>query len=138
LNANVPRSHTDLVSDPLTLQYDRATLYRNLIDMTEAGLVARNDFGDHVWRFELTRGLIVNGKQVISLPIAAHPHFLCLACEQVRCLPQDSLQLKAEGGLVPEQVHQVLLRGHCEACYPKILANNPPISRQPTGTQAGA
>jgi len=33
--------------------WDRATLYRNLVDMTDAGLLRRVDLGDHVWRYEL-------------------------------------------------------------------------------------
>jgi Fur family transcriptional regulator, ferric uptake regulator len=30
---------------------DRATVYRNLRDLSEAGLLLRTDLGDHVWRY---------------------------------------------------------------------------------------
>ena len=32
--------------------WDPATIYRNLTDLSEAGLARRTDVGDHVWRFE--------------------------------------------------------------------------------------
>ena len=48
-----PVTHAD-IADALSPQgWDRATIYRNLTDLTEAGLLRRTDMGDHVWRFEL-------------------------------------------------------------------------------------
>ena len=54
-NASAPMSHADLVDALGDEGYDRVTIYRNLTDLTEAGLVVRADLGDHVWRFELKR-----------------------------------------------------------------------------------
>ena len=53
--ATAPLSHADLVDSLGSQGYDRVTIYRNLTDLTEAGLVVRADLGDHVWRFELRR-----------------------------------------------------------------------------------
>ena len=50
--ATAPLSHADLVDSLGSQGYDRVTIYRNLTDLTEAGLVMRADLGDHVWRFE--------------------------------------------------------------------------------------
>src|SRR5262249_51074671 len=51
--ARTPVTHADIVNDLAPEGFDRATIYRNLIDLTEAGLASRTDLGDHVWRFEL-------------------------------------------------------------------------------------
>lgn len=104
-----PTSHpeiTDLLAED---GWDRATLYRNLVDMTEAGLLRRVDLGDHVWRFELA-------SQHAHDP-AAHPHFLCTACGDVSCLP--ALRLPA-GDDLPKALQDgrvsIQLRGLCDAC----------------------
>ncbi|HEU5076717.1 MAG TPA: transcriptional repressor, partial [Polyangiaceae bacterium] len=49
-----PMTHGEVADELGDSGFDRATLYRNLVDMTETGLLHRTDYGDHVWRFELT------------------------------------------------------------------------------------
>ena len=51
--AAAPMSHAEVHERVTGEGFDRATIYRNLIDLTDAGLVSRSDVGDHVWRFEL-------------------------------------------------------------------------------------
>src|SRR5688572_21434610 len=46
-----PTSHAEIVQELSPLGFDRATLYRNLVDLVDAGLVSRTDLGDHLWRF---------------------------------------------------------------------------------------
>ena len=50
--SDTPMSHGDVADRLATEAWDRATIYRNLTDLAESGLVRRTDVGDHVWRFE--------------------------------------------------------------------------------------
>jgi len=50
--SETPMSHGDVADRLATEAWDRATIYRNLTDLAETGLVRRTDVGDHVWRFE--------------------------------------------------------------------------------------
>ena len=85
LVATTPVSHGELVDTLAEEGMDRTTVYRNLVDLTEAGLVQRTDLGDHVWRFELKRG---DGESV------RHPHFTCTDCGAVSCLPEVTVSVK--------------------------------------------
>jgi len=91
--------------------YDRATLYRNLVDLTSGGLVNRTDLGDHLWRFELVGG----GGHDSS----AHAHFVCQECGDVSCLPDDAVSVKSRRG-VPKAIKQkqveIQVRGVCNEC----------------------
>jgi Fur family transcriptional regulator, ferric uptake regulator len=91
---------------------DRATVYRNLVDLTSAGLLRRSDVGDHVWRFEWIGGT--------SHAERAHPHFICGSCGTVTCLPEDAVSVKARPGapraLKRRAAVMVQLRGTCDAC----------------------
>lgn len=53
--ASSPVSHADLAAELAPEGWDRATVYRNLIDLTEAGMLKRVDHGDHTWRFALKK-----------------------------------------------------------------------------------
>ncbi len=45
---STPLTHGELADYLVPLGFDRATVYRNLMDLTEKGLVARTELGDHV------------------------------------------------------------------------------------------
>jgi Fur family ferric uptake transcriptional regulator len=111
LQAKSPLSHAD-VADALAQQgFDRATVYRNLSDLTNAGLVRRTDHGDHIWRFELITSKSHD---------ADHPHFICNSCGTVTCLPETAVSLKPRRGL-PGAFRQkstlaVQFRGLCDGC----------------------
>jgi len=108
-----PVTHAQLVGELAPLGFDRATIYRNLIDLTKAGLVARTDLGDHVWRFELRRA---DGRRDGG---DAHPHFSCTDCGTVACLPGVSVRISSRHGS-PRAVRRrdvaVQLRGRCDRC----------------------
>ncbi|HEX8699949.1 MAG TPA: transcriptional repressor [Myxococcaceae bacterium] len=109
--ATAPLSHADLVDSLGQEGYDRVTIYRNLTDLTEAGLVARADLGDHVWRFELRRA----GKAHEG----THPHFTCTDCGTVSCLPAESVRVTPSKGApraVAARAVEVHLRGLCDGC----------------------
>ncbi len=110
-NATSPMSHADLVDALGGEGYDRVTIYRNLTDLTEAGLVVRADLGDHVWRFELKRA----GDEHRG----SHPHFTCTDCGTVACLPEESVRITSSKGVpraVSQRAVEVQLRGLCDGC----------------------
>lgn len=110
--ASTPISHGELVEVLASDGMDRTTIYRNLVDLTEVGLVSRTDLGDHVWRFELKRGT-GNGDD------ARHPHFTCSDCGAVSCLPEVTLKVKQGKGVpraLTQQKVEIQLRGRCDAC----------------------
>src|SRR3954463_2724395 len=84
-----PISHADLIDALDGRGFDRVTLYRNLNDLADAGIVARTDVGDRVWRFELrSEGDSHSG---------THPHFTCTDCGSVSCLPDNAVRIATSG-----------------------------------------
>lgn len=122
MEATGPKTHAE-VSDALADRgFDRATIYRNLTELTESRIVSRVELGDHVWRFELRRGGD-HGQD--------HPHFLCTTCGEVSCLDDvhvaitpkpgsaavstpKSRPVRAASGI--GKVTEVLLKGRCDNC----------------------
>jgi Fur family ferric uptake transcriptional regulator len=102
----VPVSHAELTERLAASGLDRATVYRNLLALTEAGLLVRTQLGDNVWRFELPRG--GTGAH------ATHAHFVCTDCGDVSCLPEDAVVLR--GLAARSTVSEVQLRGKCGTC----------------------
>lgn len=102
-------SHGD-VADRLSGEpWDRATIYRNLIDLAEAKLIRRTDLGDHVWRFEAVDA--AHGAE-------RHPHFVCTSCGSVECLPDVELAVRKSRGprAVRSRDVEVQVRGVCDGC----------------------
>jgi Fur family ferric uptake transcriptional regulator len=102
-----PMTHAELADRLAPTGYDKTTAFRNLNDLATAGLLRRQELGDHVYRFEATGSHEENG----------HPHFLCVDCGSVTCL--DSVQITASSRRQSEAVGtvtEILLRGHCVAC----------------------
>ncbi len=107
-SSDSPLSHAE-AADRLALKaWDRATIYRNLTDLADAGLLRRTDHGDHVWRFEAIRD---------DHDAEKHPHFVCVECGGVECLPGVELSAKRSA---PKAVRarevEIQLRGVCDAC----------------------
>jgi Fur family ferric uptake transcriptional regulator len=109
--STTPLSHSDLIEALDGEGYDRVTLYRNLNDLAEAGLVLRTDLGDRTWRFELKGGDTAHP--------GGHPHFTCSDCGTVSCLPDKSVRI-ANTEQLPRAVRaravEVTLRGLCDRC----------------------
>ncbi len=113
-NAEKPLSHAEVVEALEDETWDRATLYRNLIDLVDAGLARKVELGDRVWRFDLaTAGKAHDG--------TLHPHFVCTVCGDVACLPD--LNFKPPSGDVPKALRdldvEVHVRGVCDGCQPR-------------------
>ncbi len=106
-----PLSHGDACEALEDHGFDRATVYRNLTDLTEVGVLRRADLGDHVWRFELVREQDHDG--------SAHPHFICNECGTVSCVPELSVTVDKTLALpkaLAERNYEVQLRGVCDSC----------------------
>ncbi len=114
IEASAPLTHADVCERVAAQGYDRATLYRNLMDLTDVGLAVRTDHGDHLWRFELV-GKQAGGESHNE----AHPHFVCSGCGEVRCLPEEAVDVKPVRGL-PRSLKQknveIQIRGLCNEC----------------------
>jgi len=106
-------SHAEIFGALEDRGFDRATIYRILMDLAEAKLLSRTDLGDHVWRFELKKG--VGGVEHDD----EHPHFVCVDCGAVSCLPGVSIKLegvaKAPKAVAKKKV-AVQLKGVCDDC----------------------
>ncbi|MCK6529517.1 transcriptional repressor [Myxococcota bacterium] len=110
--ADTPLSHAQVMEDLAPDGWDRATIYRNLADLTEAGIVSRTDLGDHVWRYEMRPdgGGGAPGE---------HPHFMCVTCGEVKCLPGVRVELTDAGAparSLTGRTLEVQLKGQCERC----------------------
>ena len=108
VEATSPRSHADVAEQLVPEGLDQATIYRNLTDLTDAGLLHRLDLGDHIWRFEFRDDEAVDNE---------HPHFMCTDCGEISCLASVGLSFDGQksAGLVGE-VDEVFLKGRCVEC----------------------
>jgi Fur family transcriptional regulator, ferric uptake regulator len=102
----VPASHPELTERLVASGLDRATIYRNLLSLTKAGLLVRTQLGDKVWRYQLPRAAPPEH--------GSHPHFVCTDCGDVACLPEGAVSLARDA--TRRQVVEVQLRGKCATC----------------------
>jgi len=109
--ATAPLSHNDICEALASQGYDRATIYRNLMDLADAGLLTRSDLGDHIWRFERKRATAGHSED--------HPHFVCTDCGDVKCLPDLTVKVVPSSGtpraMRTKQV-AVQVKGRCDDC----------------------
>src|SRR5688500_8997073 len=105
----VPLSHGEVADRLVGAAWDRATIYRNLTDLAEAGLARRTDLGDHVWRFEAVAA---------GHGADPHPHFVCTSCGAIECLPDVELALRKTRTprAVRARAVEIQLRGLCDGC----------------------
>lgn len=107
-----PLTHADVCDALGEDRWNRSTLWRNLCDLETAGLVQRKAFGDRLFRFE-------RASAEASEDAHAHPHFICISCGDVACLPEEMLKLSQPRSL-PRSLRQgeadVQVRGVCDRC----------------------
>lgn len=88
--------------------FDRVTFYRSLKTLEEKGIIHRVILHDASVKYALN-------EQPVRL--VAHPHFHCIACDNVTCLKTDT---KANAPHLPPgyevQQTQVLYEGVCPKC----------------------
>ena len=108
-SSSEPLTHAEVFKRLKTKQMDKATVFRNLTDMVAINLLRRLDLGDHTWRYEI---VVTDNHR-----LAPHPHFICVDCNRVSCLPEDELNdwstfTSSRLGNITD----VILRGHCHHC----------------------
>lgn len=105
-------SHSEVVTALQAGAWDPTTHYRNLLALTEVGLVHRTELGDRVWRYEANAHHRSN----------EHPHFVCTECGKVECLSAALVTLRRPRH-GPRAVHdrrvEIQLRGRCDECEAK-------------------
>lgn len=101
-----PMSHPEVADALKARPWDRTTIYRNLMDMVDAGLLHRVCLGA-TWHFE---GLNSEDR---------HPHFVCTECGSVECLRGIKLRYSHKSSslsAVRRGEFQVQLHGICDDC----------------------
>lgn len=101
-----PVSHAELTELIAGDGMDRATIYRNLVSLSDQGLLVRTQLGDNVWRYELPRG--TTGEH------GDHAHFVCTECGDIACLSKSDVSLR--GAVAKNEVTDVQIRGRCGDC----------------------
>ncbi len=108
--ATSPITHAELADRLVPSGFDKTTIFRNLNDFADSGLVRRTELGDHVWRFELKNA---DSHQ------DDHPHFVCVDCGAVTCLGDVELTTASrKRSSQIGRVTEILLKGHCVTCEP--------------------
>jgi Fur family ferric uptake transcriptional regulator len=104
-------AHAEVAEALEKLELDRVSIYRVLVDLARVKVLTRSDRGDHVWRFELARADVSHSRE--------HPHFVCVTCGTVACLPEEAVRIGA-ARTAPRAVRkgevEVQLKGECDAC----------------------
>ncbi|MDB5341638.1 MAG: ferric uptake regulator, Fur family [Schlesneria sp.] len=102
-----PLTHAELVTRLQDEQIDQATVYRNLMQLVEAGLVKRTELGDHLWRFNL-----------VGPNSSSGAYFICMACGNVAVLGLEMFDhVSALSSRLALQVKEVVIKGHCAGCH---------------------
>lgn len=104
-----PMSHSEVLDALGVEQWDRTTIYRNLVDLSDVGILRRWELGDRVWRFEFVDHHHHENE---------HPHFVCTDCGKVTCLPDLVLTNipKSSPSAVAQGHVEIQLRGLCDDC----------------------
>lgn len=105
-----PMTHDEVLEALPSGVYDQASVWRVLSALAEHDVLRRMDLGDRVWRYEL--------RDACRPVTSEHPHFLCVSCGRVECLPE--LEVRAPGGSLPHALRgaefQVRVTGTCGDC----------------------
>ena len=107
--SNSPLTHAEIAETLVPVGFDKATVFRNLTDLTDAGLVSRTELGDHVWRFEVRDPSAAEDER--------HPHFVCITCGSVTCLgDMEFTPASRKRSQQIGRITEILIKGHCSTC----------------------
>ncbi|MDO4561195.1 MAG: Fur family transcriptional regulator [bacterium] len=103
-----PMSHSEILS-MIDDHLDRVTLYRTLETLKNSGIVHQVQGIDGVWRF------CAHEQDTDGCP-GDHPHFLCLSCGRMFCLPDQKMpRVNVPEGMQVEG-KQFVVYGTCPGC----------------------
>lgn len=106
-----PLTHAEVSEKLADRGFDQSTIYRCLMELSEAGVLARLDLGDSIRRFERVAHSEDHGGP-------EHPHFMCVDCGSISCLVDYRFRLspsQADASTVG-RITEVLVKGHCRQC----------------------
>ena len=110
-------THGELSEELVPRGFESSSIFRNLVDLTEAGLVSRTDLGDRTWRYHAAGGEDLPGLESMDV---RHPHFVCIECGGIQCLEAVEVTVKAPRKRAPKAVLrtnvEINFRGYCDAC----------------------
>lgn len=107
--ARSPLTHAEVAERLSDRGLDKATVFRNLVDLVDAQLLSRTELGDHVWRFEIRSQDDHAGEH--------HPHFICLDCGGVTCLSELDFDTKSrQAASRVGDIKEILVKGICLEC----------------------
>ena len=108
-NANKPMSHSEVLNTLGDMDWDPATIFRNLVKLREAGIAPVVSRADGIDRYILKTN---------QNDLHQHPHFACDDCGELTCLPGEittSVELEGPWAKAIQQA-SVQLRGQCPEC----------------------
>ena len=113
-DADTPLSHTEVLARLGEVEWDPATIYRNLIKLTEAGLTQVVSRAEGMARY----ALVTDHGDHDHDHDHEHPHFVCDDCGKVSCLPVAvTAAVEADDRWAASVRHAtVQLRGACPDC----------------------
>ena len=110
--ARQPMSHSDLVDALHNESWDQATLYRNLNDLVQAGLLQPSASGGRVQRYEMAEN--------DSPARHGHAHFVCNDCGAAECIDELKLSAPKHSAHFRRTLtagnYDVQVRGLCDSC----------------------
>lgn len=108
-DAERPLSHSEVVNRIGDMDWDPATIYRNLVKLRDADIAPVVSRLDGIDRYAL---------KTRPGEVHQHPHFACYICGELTCLPSNLTNLNALEGAWAKAVEQasVQLRGLCPKC----------------------
>ncbi|MEM1022961.1 MAG: Fur family transcriptional regulator [Myxococcota bacterium] len=108
-----PLTHTAVV-DRLAHVADPATIYRNLVKLTENGLARIASRAEGMAHYELVRAEAPAHEN--------HPHFVCSDCGTVSCLPEDVAPKPQARGRWRKALKEanIQLEGTCPDCLDEL------------------
>ncbi len=110
-HASSPLSHSEMLENMGDADCDPATIYRNLVKLTEVGLARVVSKAEGMSRYAMAHGGDEDDEH-------HHPHFVCDDCGHVSCLPVD-INLGAvmdKRWAESLKVATVQLHGECPEC----------------------
>jgi Fur family ferric uptake transcriptional regulator/Fur family zinc uptake transcriptional regulator len=107
--AGRPLRHADLRAAPGLAGVDDITVYRTLSTLEEKGLLHRILGLDGAWRYGR------NDPEARGCP-GNHAHFLCEACGQMACLPDQPLPRVEVPPGATVRVRSLVAVGRCAGC----------------------
>ena len=98
----------EMIEQQLTMTVNRSTIYRVLNRFVEQGIAHRIVSEDGRQYFAMCTNCDSHHHE------DDHPHFQCVQCERVECLPQ-ALKIELPNGYRPESLNATI-SGYCNRC----------------------